>query len=71
MKRYMAIDQHGETYHLRTSHPRKELLDMFSRQHCDKMYVDLKDGQTRQDGYVIAGLWLTVLEVRPAFAKEG
>jgi len=59
---YMAIDQHGTTYHF-AAPPRKWLLNRFGRQHAKKMYVDTKDGGHRHIGYVIAGLWLTVYRV--------
>ena len=65
---FMAIDQHGHAYH-GLSHPRKDLLERLGRQHCAKMYVDKKDGTWRHAGYVIAGLWLSVYEVRPINAR--
>lgn len=60
---YMAKDQYGQWYH-GLKHPRKDLLERLGHQHCNKMYVDTKDGRaTKHIGYVIAGLWLTVYEV--------
>ena len=63
MTAYMAIDQHGRTYHGLT-HPRRDLLNQLGRKHAAKMYVDKKDGSIAHIGYVIAGLWLTVYEVK-------
>jgi hypothetical protein len=60
---YMAIDQYGQTYHLGAGRPRKLLLDYFCRKSARKMYVDRKDGSTRHIGYIVAGLWLRVLQV--------
>jgi hypothetical protein len=60
----MAVDQFGKTYHNLT-HPRKDLLRLFGRKHADKMYVDDKHGVTHHAGYIIAGLWLTILGVEP------
>ena len=65
-KRYMAIDQYGETYHGLT-YPRKDLLERLCRTHADKMYTDMKDGSTKHIGYIIAGLWLRVYEVKPMY----
>ena len=61
---YMAIDQYGNTYH-GLEYPRRDLLDRLGYKHADKMYVDKKDGRYVHIGYVIAGLWLTVYEVKP------
>ena len=61
---YIGIDQYGEHYHIK-QHPRKELLDKLGRQHASKMYVDLKDGGSRETGYVIAGRWINIYEVHP------
>jgi len=57
----IAIDQYGQRYRLRSKHPRKELLEMFGRQHASKMYLDTADG-TKHIGYVIAGMWLEIFE---------
>ena len=61
---YMAIDQYGNTWHGLT-HPRKDLCARLGVQHAEKMYAELKDGGERHVGYVIAGHWLDVYEVRP------
>ena len=63
-KQYMAIDQFGQAHHGLT-HPRKDLLELFNRQHADKMYTTGKDGTEYHVGYVIAGCWLRVYEVVP------
>ena len=60
---FMAIDQYGNTHH-GLEHPRKDLLERLGRKHAEKMYVDTKDGTAKHIGYVIAGLWLTVYEVK-------
>jgi hypothetical protein len=65
MKDLMGIDQYGQTYHALGQHPRKELLSRIGRKSARKMYVDKKDGSTAHCGYVIAGLWITLYEVRP------
>jgi len=64
----MAIDQYGQAYH-DLKHPRKDLCERLCCQHAAKMYQDRKDGSTYHSGYVIAGLWLTLFEVKP-FVKE-
>ncbi len=61
VRNYMAIDQHGQTFHNLGAYPRKALLERLSAKHCSKMYV----GDGIHTGYVIAGLWLSVYEVRP------
>jgi len=60
----MAIDQHGHAYHGLT-YPRKELTQILNCKHVDKMYVDTKNGEVYQTGYVIAGSWLRIFEVIP------
>ena len=60
---YMAIDQHGQTYHLDPKYPRKQLLDILGRKHASKMYVDTKSGEAKHIGWIIAGLWLRVYRV--------
>jgi hypothetical protein len=62
---FMAVDQHGQTYH-NLVHPRKDLLERLGYKHADKVYVDnTKTGKARHCGYVIGGHWLEVYEVRP------
>jgi hypothetical protein len=61
---YMAIDQYGETHHGLT-HPRKDLMQIMGVQHADKVFVDKKDGTTNHIGYIVAGHWFTLYEVRP------
>ena len=53
-KQYMAIDQYGH----------KDLMNRLYCKHAEKMYVDTDEG-TKHIGYVIAGLWLTLYEVKP------
>ncbi len=61
-KQYMAIDQYGHTYHGLT-HPRRDLMNRLCCKHAEKMYVDTDEG-AKHIGYVIAGLWLTLYEVK-------
>lgn len=63
MKYYMAIDQYNQTYH-ELRHPRKDLLERLGRSKASKMYIDRKDGSSVHVGYVIAGQWLTIYEVK-------
>lgn len=65
--KYLAIDQNGEMYWLDSDTPRKELLDRFGTKHADKMYVDGPGGTALHIGYIIAGHWLTLYKVSPAF----
>ena len=69
-KRYIAIDQYGHVQKLRSSHPRKELLELMGRAHASKMYRDTVSSEGMHSGYVIAGYWFEVFEIRPAFAGE-
>lgn len=62
MKRYMAMDQYGNTYHDIGPHPRQWLLDHFCRQRAQKMY---RDPNARHVGWIIAGHWLEVFRVFP------
>jgi hypothetical protein len=63
-KKYMAVDQYGQTYH-GLEKPRRDLMERLGRKHCAKMYVDTKDGDARHCGYIIGGLWLSIYEVKP------
>lgn len=69
MKRYMAINQWGDTYH-NLEHPRKDLCEKLYSKHAEKMYVDGKDGNRYHVGYVISGEWLTLYEVKPFRKKD-
>lgn len=68
-KQYMAINQYGDTYH-GLEHPRKDLCEKLGSTHAEKMYVDTKDGDTYHVGYVIAGEWLRLYEVKPFRVKQ-
>lgn len=57
--RHIGVDQYGQVFWL-GKHPRKDLMEQLGRSHVQKMYCDLKDGGSRQTGYVIAGLWIEV-----------
>ncbi len=63
LRGYLGIDQYGTHYHLK-HHPRKELLEYFDRQHADNMYRDRTDGSIHHVGYIIAGHWIEIHEVR-------
>ena len=62
MKKYMAVDQYGQTFH-GLEHPRKDLLERLGYKHADKMYQDDREGNAEHTGYVIGGCWLTVYAV--------
>jgi hypothetical protein len=49
------IDQYGQIFRCNT---RKELMETIGSKHCDKMYVDTSDGQSKHVGYVIKSHWL-------------
>lgn len=63
---FMAVDQYGQYYHDLGPHPRKTLLERIGRSHAEKMYVD-RDSVPYHVGYIIAGLWLRIYEVRDTF----
>lgn len=63
-KQYMAIDQYGNTYH-NLKHPRKDLMERLGRKRATKAYIDTVNGEARHCGYIIAGCWLTLYEVKP------
>lgn len=62
-KQFMGIDQYGTTYHNLTK-PRKDLLNRLDRKHCEKMYQDDLIGGFTHIGYIIAGLWITIYELK-------
>ena len=62
---YIGIDQYGHAYHALGQHPRKELMKRIGCQHCSKQYQDKADGSTTHTGYVLAGLWITLYEIKP------
>lgn len=64
---HIGIDQYGDHYHL-GRHPRKELLEKLGRKRASKMYVD-RNGTVRHVGYVIAGRWIDVYKMSPAFGE--
>lgn len=64
-REYMAVDQHGQTYHALGPHPRKSLMVLAGRKRAAKMYVDGKDGKAYHVGYVIGRLWFTLYRVTP------
>lgn len=42
-KRFMGVDQYGETYH-GLIHPRADLMKRLGVKHAETMYTDLKSG---------------------------
>lgn len=75
-RNYMAVDQHGRTFHNLGPHPRKELMERVGCKHATKMYVDRIEAgtgvqHTYHCGWVLAGLWLTVYEVVPMEVEVG
>lgn len=64
MNNFMAVDQHGQTFHNLGQHPRKELLARLDRTKAEKMYIDQRNGTAFHVGYVIAKHWLTLYEVK-------
>lgn len=66
---YIAINQYGETVKLtEPTHPRKQLLSALflstgGLSHCEKMYCETTDGQTKHVGYVIGGGWWSIYEI--------
>lgn len=70
-RHYIGVDQHGQTYWL-GCHPRKELLQRLCRSRAAKMYRDDTSPQGYHHvGYVIAGLWIELFEVRPLHQAAG
>jgi len=67
---FMAIDQYGQTFHLKTKFPRKELLEQFDRTRADKMYQDKQGSEPEHVGYIIAGHWLSVYTVQKWKAQK-
>ena len=63
-KQFMGVDQWGNTYHNIGPHPRKALLERLGRKKASKMYMDKTDGSYRHVGWVIAGQWISVYEVK-------
>lgn len=60
----MGIDQNGTTYH-GLEHPRKDLMERLGYKSAQKMFCDLKDGGTREKGYVIGPYWVSLYKVSP------
>jgi hypothetical protein len=62
IKRFMAIDQCGETIH-GLVHPRKDLEKILGgKAHKVRVY---RNGKTYHVGYVIRKYWFTLYEVTP------
>lgn len=56
---YLAVSNYGQTLHLETKYPRKELMDYFGVKHAERIYRDTKDG-TKHIGWIIAGQWWNI-----------
>ncbi len=63
MKTMLAIDQYGQEIWLEGKHPRAELLKYLGKKHCEKMYVDKKDGSIKHIGYIVGNQWFTLLNI--------
>lgn len=61
-KRFMGVDQYGETYHNLVT-PRQDLMRRLGASSASKMYVDSKSGGAKHTGYVIKGRWISIYEV--------
>lgn len=61
----VAINQYGQAFILKTQHPRKELLGLYGRRGCSKMYRDDSSlpGGARHVGYVIGTNWIEIFEL--------
>jgi hypothetical protein len=66
---YMGRDQWGNTFHIGNNPPRKWLCDHLCRQHVEKMFIDKTDGTVAHIGYIIAGHWIRLYEVK-AFERN-
>lgn len=63
---YLAIGHRGTVLHLTDTDrsPRAQLLQRLGRSSARKIYRDLRDGSYRHVGYIVAGEWFDVHEVR-------
>jgi len=65
---YMGIDQHGTHYdNLDLKSPRQDLMNRLGARTAKPMFVDLKSGGSRQVGWVIGKLWVSVYAVSSAW----
>jgi hypothetical protein len=60
---FLAIDQFGEKYLLKSKYPRKELENFFYTKNIKKIYVDDKKGNQFHAGYFLKGLWLSLYKL--------
>jgi hypothetical protein len=63
--KFVAFDQYGQVYKLKTAHPRKELMELLDASSAQKMYRDNKSGESYHAGYVIRGHWIEVFATTP------
>jgi hypothetical protein len=63
---YMARGNRGTTLHLTDPDkpPRGQILEKMGRRSARKIYRDKQDGTAVHVGYIVAGEWFTVYEVR-------
>jgi len=61
---FLAIDQFGEKYLLKTKYPRKELEKIFCTKNIKKIYIDDKKGNSFHTGYFLKGLWLNLYKLQ-------
>jgi len=61
---HVGRDQYGTAYWL-GPHPRKELMGRLGRRRVERLYRDEPGDSTRHVGYLIAGLWIEVHQLRP------
>lgn len=64
MRRFMGIDQWGNTYH-GLEKPRRDLIRKIGVKHVTRMYRDGPDGKTYHVGWVVGRHWVEVFEVTP------
>jgi len=60
---FLAIDQFGEKYLLKSKYPRKELEKIFCTKNIKKIYIDDKLGNSFHTGYFLNGLWLNLYKL--------
>ncbi len=61
---FLAIDQFGEKYLLKTKYPRKELEKIFCTKNIKKIYIDDKKGNSFHTRYFLKGLWLNLYKLQ-------
>lgn len=59
----VAINQYGDAVILKTTHPRKELMDLYEAKTATKLYKDTKGGKSKHIGYLVYELWFTFYNI--------